>query len=777
MMNSAASCFSAPFLLHLHLLFVLLLPLCAVLVHGYGAMGPIAAAFGADGFFCAITAGGAQQIICWHKNNASIPSTPYSNSLPAMAALSGGDGFLCGIMSNTSQAYCWNWGSINSGGANLVPSSYLYNTYAHIAAGKSHVCAVRGLYYSDGSFGNVDCWEFKHSLDHYTDVLVPSYGSSFVDSSISSLAFRQIVSGDGFSCGLVDAQGVICWGPKSANMSVSDEFEALASGEDSVCGIHNVSREIKCWGGGANVSAPVRTRFVGLSAGADHFCGIKEDDHEIQCWGSLNQSVVPRSSGFLSIASSDHTTCGVRELDLVLDCWDVHGSSLPEFTPPLELCSPGLCSPASCGDGEFAFNASTLNEPELSSLCLRRELKVCLPCGSSCSKGFFPSGICSQNADRMCTACSLCQNSSCVGVCGEHTKSGIELLETNAMKKLLLILGPSVSGSILILIACCIVPGMVKNCGGEGDKKRNAFCIGKPVVEAAPDPANLLPTISAASVAETPQIFRLSELKDATHGFKEFNELGRGSYGFVYKAILSDGRQVAVKRANAATIINTSSRDFELELETLCNIRHVNIVNLLGYCVEMGERILVYEYMANGTLSDHLHEELSPLSWDMRLRFALQAASGLEYLHNDVSPPIIHQDVKTSNILLDSEWNARITDFGLLSAGEKDSPLTSTMKNDVWSYGIVLLELLSGRKAYDGDYTPPDIVEWALPLIRRGRAAAIIDRNVALPRNVEPLLKLADIAEVALKENPTDRPSMSQVVTFLDQIVKTGLIM
>ncbi|CAM8886944.1 unnamed protein product [Rhodiola kirilowii] len=755
------------------LLCLLLLPLST---DAYGAMGPIAAAFGDNGFFCAITAGGAQEIICWHKNNHSISSSQYSNSLPPMAGLSGGDGFLCGIMSNTSQAYCWNWDSINSG-TNLVPSTYLYNTYALIAAGKSHVCAVRGFYYAQDSFGNVDCWELNHVLYNNSDVIVPGYASSFSDSRISSIVFRKIVSGDGFSCGLyVVSKEVICWGPKAANLVVSDEFEALVSSKDSVCGISAVSREIKCLGGNsASGIAPARTRFVGLSAGANHYCGIKEDDHEIKCWGSLNQSVVPGNSGFLAIASSDYTTCGVRELDLVLDCWDVHGSSVPEFSPPLQLCSPGLCTPGSCGAGKFAFNASTLNEPELSSLCVRRELKVCLPCGSSCSKGFFPSGICGENADRMCTACSLCENSSCVGVCGEHSKSGIELLETNAMKKLLLIVGPSVSGSILILIACCVVPGMVRSGREEGGKKRRTFCIGKPVVEAEPDPVNLQPTISAASVAETPQLFRLSELKDATHGFKEFNELGRGSYGFVYKAVLSEGRHVAVKRANAATIINTSSRDFELELETLCNIRHGNIVNLLGYCVEMGERILVYEYMSNGTLGDHLHEELSPLSWELRLKFALQAACGLEYLHNGVFPPIIHQDIKTSNILLDCEWNARIADFGLLNAGDKDS--TGNIKDDVCSFGIVLLEILSGRKAYDSDYTPAEIVEWALPLIRRGRAAAIIDRNVPLPRNVEPLLKLADIAELALKEKPSDRPSMSEIVIFLDQIVKSGLIM
>lgn len=237
--------------------------------------------------------------------------------------------------------------------------------------------------------------------------------------------------------------------------------------------------------------------------------------------------------------------------------------------------------------------------------------------------------------------------------------------------------------------------------------------------------------------------------------------------------MLSDGSQVAVKRANAATIINTNSRGFEAELEILSNIRHSNIVNLIGYCAEMGERLLVYEFMPHGTLHDHLHGELSPLDWNLRLRISLQAARGLEYLHKEVTPPIVHRDVKTSNILLDSGWGARIADFGILSASDRD--LNGDMESDVYNFGIVLLEILSGRKAYDRDCSPPCIVQWALPLIRHGKATSIIDRSVALLRDVEPLLKLADVAELALRENPTKRPSMPKVVSLLDQILKSGL--
>ncbi|KAF2289944.1 hypothetical protein GH714_039254 [Hevea brasiliensis] len=458
----------------------------------------------------------------------------------------------------------------------------------------------------------------------------------------------------------------------------------------SLCGILEESNEVKCWGisNDSFSSLPVGTQFVSLTAGANHFCGIREDNHAVECWGSFNLSSVPKGgAGFTAIASSDFTTCGIREDDLVIDCWFASGTSPPEYNPPLELFSPGLCGPGSCGEGEFVFNASFLNEPDLTSLCFRKDLNICSPCGSNCSQGFFLSSPCTENADRVCTACSLCQNSSCWGVCGMQSSAQ---KQWHHLRRLVIIIGPSALGFLLILISCCVFSRSMVTRKEEGSKKQFKSCIGKPKLENnnASDSHQLTSTTSCPGMA---QVFRLSELKDATNRFKEFNKLGRGRYGLVYKAVLTDGRQVAVKRANAATIIHTNSRDFEMELEVLCNVRHCNIVNLLGYCSEMGERLLVYEYMPHGTLHDHLHE------------------------------------------------------------------------------------ILSGRKAYDKDSTPPSIVDWAIPLIKQGKAAAIIDRYVALPRNFEPLLKLADIAELAVRENPNSRPTMSDLATWLEQIVKDGL--
>jgi len=743
-------------------------------------MGPISASFGEYELFCSIDASGKQDVICWGKNTTS-PQTPssssYVNNIPAMSALSGGEGFLCGILANTSQVFCWAATSKQNADPVLVPPAYRTTAYSHVAAGKNHVCAVRGSYYSDRDSGTVDCWQIAKRNKNGT--LMAVINESFDDQSVTNLEMNRVVSGEGFTCGEVRDGGLVCWGPNSENLkvsNVSDSFTVLAAGRTAVCGVLNVSGDLRCWG---DIESPLKTevRLVSLSGGAHHFCGVREDNHVVECWGNLNSSLVPKGYGFMAIASSDYTTCGIREDDLLLDCWLVNASK-PDFDPPLELSSPGLCRSSSCEANEFDFNVSVLNQPDLTSLCVRQDLRICSPCGYNCSQGFFLSSPCTQNSDRVCTACSLCQNSSCLSVCKLHSSNGF--WHWHHIRRWVLIIGSSVLCLLLILTCGCILRCSRGSRRKHGTKKQSKSCIGKHEQE-NDDEVNgngnglLHSASSAASCPGLPQVFRLSELKDATNGFKEFNELGRGSYGFVYKASLADGRIVAVKRANAATIIHTNNRDFEMELEILCKIRHVNIVNLLGYCAEMGERLLVYEYMSHGTLSDHIHGGLSPLNWSLRLKIAMQTAKGIGYLHKELLHPIVHKDLKSSNILLDSEWGARVSDFGLHTSSDKD--LISDLESDVYSFGIVLLEILSGRKAYDRDFDPPNVVEWAVPLIKQGKAAAIIDRNVALPRNVEPLLKLGDIAELAVRENPSERPSMSDIGSWLEQIVKDGLIL
>ncbi|MBA0635666.1 hypothetical protein Godav_022315 [Gossypium davidsonii] len=159
--------------------------------------------------------------------------------------------------------------------------------------------------------------------------------------------------------------------------------------------------EVECWGNSSEFGLlPHRTPFVSLSADGQRFCSIHEDDHEIECWGrNINVSSVLKAFGFLAIASSDSMTCGVQEVDLVLNCCGTNEQSSLDFSLHLHLCSPGVCSPSSCIDGKFAFNASILNESELTSLCAQNELKICLHCRTNCSVGYFPSSTCTANAD------------------------------------------------------------------------------------------------------------------------------------------------------------------------------------------------------------------------------------------------------------------------------------------------------------------------------------------------------------------------------------------
>ncbi|GLJ52498.1 hypothetical protein SUGI_1117270 [Cryptomeria japonica] len=569
------------------------------------------------------------------------------------------------------------------------------------------------------------------------------------------MCWRSNLTGDDFTCGLNQEGSAICWGSPSNNITTppQDKFESIVSGSNHVCGILKETAQVKCWGESMNLIIPYQqTRYMALAGGAKHSCGIRLDNHAVECWGSFNQSSIPGSVGFLAIAASNVVTCGIREANLIVDCW----GSASDYDPPLQLCSPGLCSNQPCPVNHFLFNVSVLGLPDLMTVCLNKEEYICSPCADNCPSGFFLSNPCTQTSDRVCTSCSLCQNSSCQAVCadGSHGPfSAYPPLNSQQQQQ----------------------PNLIQQ---KQPHMTLAKILGVSISA---------PWLTANDLIRM-QAFRLAELRDATNGFKEFNELGRGSYGFVYKAVLPDGRQVAVKRANAARRIHSNSRDFEAELEVLCKLRHGNLVNLLGYCEEMGERLLVYEFMPHGTLHDHLHGGLSPLSWNLRLKISIQAARGIEYLHKDALPPVVHRDIKPSNILLDAEWGARVADFGLTISGDKGLPSpmhegdavyidpdyyksqSFTEKSDVYSFGVVLLEILSGRKAYDTSFDPSNIVQWAVPLISKGKSATILDRIVDLPRNVEPLLRIADIAELSVRFDPNERPTMSDVAAWLEQL-------
>ncbi|CAA0808792.1 Receptor-like serine/threonine-protein kinase [Striga hermonthica] len=292
--------------------------------------------------------------------------------------------------------------------------------------------------------------------------------------------------------------------------------------------------------------------------------------------------------------------------------------------------------------------------------------------------------------------------------------------------------------------------------------------------------------------------FSFQELKAATGNFRPDSILGEGGFGYVFKGWVEENRTTPAKPGLGITVAVKSlkpdgfqgHREWVAEVDLLGQLHHPNLVRLIGYCIEDDQRLLVYEFMTRGSLENHLFRRTIPLAWSNRVKIAVGAAKGLAFLHGGPEP-VIYRDFKTSNILLDSEYNAKLSDFGLAKAGPQgDKTHVSTRvlgtygyaapeyvmtghlssKSDVYSFGVVLLEILTGRRSMDKKraHREQNLVTWARPYLSDKRKVyQLVDPRLELHYSIKGVQKISQLALSCLSRDTNSRPSMDEVVKVL----------
>ncbi|CAL4996198.1 unnamed protein product [Urochloa decumbens] len=713
-----------------------------------------AIAAGTD-FLCGLMApaGGHAAMRWWSfsEEAALNRSRPVGRRLywgPSLRSLNAGGAHVCGLSDDHDPA-CWEWPELK------LPKGA---DFSRIALGKDFLCGIpKGNNYSLSCYGG--------------GMKAPALATATPTSPAA--AFKTVVAGHQHACAVDTAGGFACWGDDAPDVPAAElpgTMSAMALGDGTTC-ILDGNGFARCWGGGIAVPEQYKnTEFLSIEADGGAVCGITKYNYAVLCWGK-----------------DEHLAGGHL----------VYNATMPGACAPKTACSscgfiPGSGALCGTGGGEGAV-----------------ELAVCQPC---------PLPL---NASRI-----LIAN-------GVATPQATAPDKKKMKKTLTVALG--VTGAAVVVAAAAAVAAVAlrkkrdkrrrtKKTLRLGESSSRRLCCGD--VEAVmPAPPPLSPTTTTTRAARPLgcEEFTLRELSRLTSGFAEESKIGSGSFGSVYRAKLPDGREVAIKRAERSGPTTSGAgnrhrnrrrfdaeRAFRAELRLLSRVNHRNLVQLLGFCEERGERILVFEFMPHGALHDHLHGGAatagSPLfaSWEARLRVALDAARGVEYLHCYAVPGIIHRDVKPSNILLDADWTAKVSDFGLslttataTGAAANSSSSTAgtvgyidpeyyrlqelTERSDVYSFGVVLLELVTGRKAIHrtssedgGSGSPRNVIEFAVPAVESGSVAGILDGRVPPPRGqheVEAVARVAKIAAECVRPRGRARPIMSEVVAELEWAV------
>ncbi|KAM7470108.1 hypothetical protein LguiA_008291 [Lonicera macranthoides] len=331
--------------------------------------------------------------------------------------------------------------------------------------------------------------------------------------------------------------------------------------------------------------------------------------------------------------------------------------------------------------------------------------------------------------------------------------------------------------------------GLGSQSGEEGSSgKFSAYKASSSHGKKAPSPLTGLPEFSHLGWGHW---FTLRDLELATDQFSKDNVIGEGGYGVVYRGQLVNGTQVAVKKL--FNNLGQAEKEFSVEVEAIGHVRHKNLVRLLGYCIEGTHRMLVYEYVNNGNLEQWLHGAMRQhgyLTWEARTKVLLGTAKALAYLHEAIEPKVVHRDIKSSNILMDDDFSAKVSDFGLaklLGAG-KSHITTRVMgtfgyvapeyantgllneKSDVYSFGVVLLEAITGRDPVDYGRPAPEVnlVDWLKMMVGSRRSEEVVDPNIETRPSTRALKRALLTALRCVDPDSDKRPKMSQVVRMLE---------
>ncbi|RCV15321.1 hypothetical protein SETIT_3G048600v2 [Setaria italica] len=758
--------------------------------------------------------GGASPVVCGvAKENRTLYCAPVSAgssnasavALPlTFAEVSAGRGFVCGLQAGGAALFCWppaaapQWQQLKR----------IYNNGAgalqDLAVGADQVAAY------DEAAGRVLWWRG---------------GGRFPERADGD--FRSLVSGDGFSCSVeANASAAVrCWGPRGsavqADFANATSVRYLAAGGTRACAVL-ASGAALCSGsdstsGSANASAvlPRDLSPYGLAVGDSHACALRRTNHTAVCWslGGPTTTVYYPAVGtaFQFLVADGNITCGVASIDFSVMCWSL-GSDATTVSLPRIL--PGVCvrDESSCGGCGYLWQSQQF-------------------CGGS-------GGI-----------CRLCDGSSAPPPRGPVSPPPSSPPPPGSSSKRVskawiafCVVGAVGSFAGLCSIVYCLVFGFCSNKRVHNSVQPNITTAGAAAAAdnnnnnnngggAAGSPYGS-PNGSRArglfrrqlsrvmtrqrsgpsSFKDPAEEFTFAQLEAATKGFAAEAKIGEGSFGTVYRGKLPDGREVAIKRGESGTRawrFQEKESAFRSELAFLSRLHHKHLVGLVGYCEENEERLLVYEYMKNGALYDNLHPkpgsaaQQSPVasSWKLRIKILLDASRGIEYLHSYAVPPIIHRDIKSSNILLDGNWTARVSDFGLSLMGPPESEETQsqsqrhltvkaagtlgymdpeyyglhhlTVKSDVYGFGVVMLEALTGRRAIFKEAeggSPVSVVDHAVPSIVAGELTKVLD-----PRAPEPAEHEAEAVELVaytavhcVRLEGKDRPAMADIVANLE---------